>query len=174
MGLEGEKLERIDRKLLARLGQDETYQMVRVPVTPPTWSTWKRYCEAVGVSMGRAIVTLIERELGVFDNDHADHADEQPVSTGEVQEQLAAREAELNAREEELEAREAELDAELDQIIAEAKRLGTRQAELRSLEHNLEIRSRNAVQPAPAVPQVGRNERCPCGSGRKYKQCHGR
>ena len=23
------------------------------------------------------------------------------------------------------------------------------------------------------VPKVGRNERCPCGSGRKYKQCHG-
>jgi preprotein translocase subunit SecA len=24
------------------------------------------------------------------------------------------------------------------------------------------------------VPQVGRNEPCPCGSGKKYKQCHGR
>ncbi len=26
----------------------------------------------------------------------------------------------------------------------------------------------------PAVPKVGRNEPCPCGSGRKYKQCHGK
>ena len=25
-----------------------------------------------------------------------------------------------------------------------------------------------------AQPKVGRNEPCPCGSGRKYKQCHGR
>jgi tetratricopeptide (TPR) repeat protein len=25
-----------------------------------------------------------------------------------------------------------------------------------------------------AVPQVGRNQPCPCGSGRKYKHCHGR
>jgi preprotein translocase subunit SecA len=24
------------------------------------------------------------------------------------------------------------------------------------------------------VPQVGRNEPCPCGSGKKYKACHGR
>ena len=24
------------------------------------------------------------------------------------------------------------------------------------------------------APKVGRNERCPCGSGRKFKQCHGR
>jgi hypothetical protein len=23
-------------------------------------------------------------------------------------------------------------------------------------------------------PKVGRNERCPCGSGKKYKRCHGR
>lgn len=23
-------------------------------------------------------------------------------------------------------------------------------------------------------PKVGRNERCPCGSGKKYKKCHGR
>ncbi len=27
---------------------------------------------------------------------------------------------------------------------------------------------------ADAVPRVGRNEPCPCGSGKKYKQCHGR
>ena len=26
---------------------------------------------------------------------------------------------------------------------------------------------------APQVPAVGRNEPCPCGSGRKYKHCHG-
>ena len=24
------------------------------------------------------------------------------------------------------------------------------------------------------TPKVGRNDPCPCGSGRKYKQCHGR
>jgi preprotein translocase subunit SecA len=33
-----------------------------------------------------------------------------------------------------------------------------------------------AAAPAPttAGPQVGRNDPCPCGSGRKYKQCHGK
>jgi preprotein translocase subunit SecA len=30
----------------------------------------------------------------------------------------------------------------------------------------------NAV--ANGVPRVGRNEPCPCGSGKKYKQCHGK
>jgi len=26
----------------------------------------------------------------------------------------------------------------------------------------------------PALPKVGRNEPCPCGSGKKYKHCHGK
>jgi len=26
---------------------------------------------------------------------------------------------------------------------------------------------------APAVPKAGRNDPCPCGSGKKYKKCHG-
>jgi preprotein translocase subunit SecA len=31
-----------------------------------------------------------------------------------------------------------------------------------------------APRPAPATASVGRNEPCPCGSGKKYKNCHGR
>ncbi len=27
---------------------------------------------------------------------------------------------------------------------------------------------------APELPRVGRNDPCPCGSGKKYKQCHGK
>lgn len=29
------------------------------------------------------------------------------------------------------------------------------------------------IAPGDAVPRVGRNESCPCGSGKKYKHCHG-
>ncbi len=29
-------------------------------------------------------------------------------------------------------------------------------------------------QPVQAAPKVGRNDPCPCGSGKKYKQCHGK
>jgi preprotein translocase subunit SecA len=36
--------------------------------------------------------------------------------------------------------------------------------------------SGNAVkqQPVQVGPKIGRNDPCPCGSGKKYKQCHGR
>jgi uncharacterized protein YecA (UPF0149 family) len=30
-----------------------------------------------------------------------------------------------------------------------------------------------AAQAEEAKAKVGRNERCPCGSGLKYKHCHG-
>ncbi|WP_425257862.1 preprotein translocase subunit SecA [Rubrivivax sp. RP6-9] len=31
-----------------------------------------------------------------------------------------------------------------------------------------------ATQPGGGLPRVGRNDPCPCGSGKKYKACHGR
>ncbi|MEI9961623.1 MAG: SEC-C metal-binding domain-containing protein [Limisphaerales bacterium] len=30
------------------------------------------------------------------------------------------------------------------------------------------------AKPIRTGPKVGRNDPCPCGSGKKYKQCHGR
>lgn len=35
-------------------------------------------------------------------------------------------------------------------------------------------RPQQPVQPIKAAPKVGRNDPCPCGSGKKYKNCHGR
>ncbi|MCH5226619.1 MAG: preprotein translocase subunit SecA [Muribaculaceae bacterium] len=35
-------------------------------------------------------------------------------------------------------------------------------------------RRQGPVAPIKALPKVGRNEPCPCGSGKKYKNCHGR
>ena len=35
-------------------------------------------------------------------------------------------------------------------------------------------RQQGPVQPRKAEPKVGRNDPCPCGSGKKYKNCHGR
>ena len=32
-------------------------------------------------------------------------------------------------------------------------------------------RALGAPQPARSAPKVGRNERCPCGSGKKFKKC---
>lgn len=54
-----------------------------------------------------------------------------------------------------------------------AQRAGALSDDVAALYHYWES-ARNAPPPAtPARPRVGRNEPCPCGSGRKYKRCCG-
>ena len=98
MDIDRGTLARIDRKLLAGLGQDEAYRMVRVPVTASKWSTWKRYCESAGISMGRAIVALIDRELVSVFGDHS--GDYLPVLAEQAEEELARRQEQVARREE--------------------------------------------------------------------------
>lgn len=107
MDVERGVLARIDRKLLAGLGQDETYRVARVPVTASKWSTWKRYCDATGISMGRAILTLIDRELiSVF----GDQTGNRPsVFAEQAEEKLASRQIEITRREQAVAATEGRL-----------------------------------------------------------------
>jgi preprotein translocase subunit SecA len=44
---------------------------------------------------------------------------------------------------------------------------------MRARWHEVDIQGRTAAGPA-SWGKVGRNDACPCGSGKKYKQCHGR
>lgn len=128
------------------------------------WSTWKRYCDAAGISMGRAMVILIDRELvSVFGESTGDQI---PVFEERAQEELTAREVGVAVREREVEASEERL-----------RRWAER---LRLMERELEVRDRRVqfaskLVPRPTGPSVkaGRNERCPCGSGLKYEHCHG-
>ena len=63
-------LAKIDRRVLSGLGHHESYRMVRVSASEALWSTWRRYCAAAGVSMGRAVTGLIAHELrAVVDED---------------------------------------------------------------------------------------------------------
>jgi hypothetical protein len=63
MELDRRRLAKIDQGMLAGLDHGERYRMVRVPVSEAMWSTWRRYCQALGVSMGRGIAGLVANEL---------------------------------------------------------------------------------------------------------------
>jgi preprotein translocase subunit SecA len=58
--------------------------------------------------------------------------------------------------------------AQQEADLAIAERAGTPQGAAASSEGG------TATAVAGGMPAVGRNEPCPCGSGKKYKQCHGR
>jgi preprotein translocase subunit SecA len=49
---------------------------------------------------------------------------------------------------------------------------GARPTDVSRLQTNRDVAPR-PQQPATAEKTVGRNDPCPCGSGRKYKKCHG-
>ena len=126
MDMDRGTLARIDRKLLAGLGNDEALRTLRVPATGAKWSTWKRYCDAAGVSMGRAVAILIDRELiSVFD-EHT--TGEWPVLAQHASEELANREAKIGAREHKVDTDEV--------------RMRERSEQLRRWEDELEARER--------------------------------
>ena len=163
MDLDRGALANLDRRLLAELDREEQFRMVRVPMSPAKWSTWKRYCGTAKVSMGRAIVVLIDQELATAADTSGDNS---PVLAERAREQLARRKAEVANRERAVSA-------------AEQRQRGTRErlrrweAELQTLAQRVELTAKLAGQRRDATPKVGCNERCPCGSGLKYKHCHG-
>lgn len=151
MALDRGTLARIDRRVLTKLDHSDGVQLVKVPLSDAVWSTWRRYCDVLGVTMGQAVAGLISHELATV-------VDESPENAFDLQQ--ASQE-----RADRLEAWERELD--------------DRAAQLRRIEHLLREREGRVqrtlamISGARTVVKVGRNEPCPCGSGLKYKRCYG-
>ncbi len=164
MDIDRGTLARIDRKLLAGLGDDEAYRTLRVPVTAAKWSTWRRYCDSVGILMGRAIMVIIDRELLSVFGDVT--GDEEPVLAQRATEELAMRESKIVARERKVDTDEA-------RMREWSERLRHWEDELEARELRVDAMSKLASRRSTAGVKIGRNQRCPCGSGLKRKHCHG-
>jgi len=165
MDLDRGTLARLDQRLLARLGRQERFQMVRVPVTLAKWSTWKRYCDIAGISMGRAIAALIDHELASVFDGSGDGA------LSMFDEQAQRRQADRKAA---LTKRERELGAAEERVRRWSEHLRKREHEIEVREWRVEAATKLPTQPRQVPAKTGRNERCACGSGLKYKHCHGR
>ncbi len=147
MALDRGSLAKIDRKVFAELGHTVATQTVKVPLSDAVWSTWRRYCQAIGLTMGEGIAGLVDQELGTLVSKDEPHGTK---FAAELERRLVARSEALEIRERHLDEREQSLNA--------SERL--RRARTRPLE-------------LPGKSGVGRNDPCPCGSGYKYKRCHG-
>ena len=164
MALDRGTLAKIDRNVFAEIGQASATQAVKIPLSDAAWSTWRRYCQAISLTMGEAVAGLIEHELRTVVDESTDA--DRPLFATRREEELAARESQVASRENELAESE-------DRLREWTERLGTWDRELQARERRLDPASRQVTRSAPADRKIGRNERCPCGSGRKYKQCHG-
>ncbi len=164
MDLDRGTLARIDRKLLAGLGDDEAFRTLRVPATAAKWSTWKRYCDAAGISMGRAVAMLMDRELLSVFGEHT--AGEWPMFAQHATEKLGNREARI-------EARERIVDTDEARMRERSERLQCWEDGLVARQQQAELVPKQLSSAQTVRTKIGRNERCPCGSGLKYKRCHG-
>ena len=154
MALDRGTLTKIDRRVFAELNHTSGVQAVKVPVSDALWSTWRRYCEAIGLSMGDGVAGLITHELEtVVSSDGTD-----AVVFAEQVHRLGKKRASR------LDAGQHELDARTDV-------LRRKEEHLRAWEHRLQTQ-RLAGGRVQGQAKVGRNERCPCNSGLKYKHCH--
>ncbi len=148
-------LARIDRRLLTEFDHSGGVQLVKVPASDAVWSTWKRYCDAVDVTMGAGIAALMEHELEMVVGDGPEDA-------------VVLVEA-LADRSDRLERRVVDLEAELASRERELTSTGQR---LEDLERRLRAAPARLVWSGDAW-KMGRNDPCPCGSGVKDKRCHG-
>ena len=147
------RLAKIDQRVFAELDHTGGVQMVKVPASDAVWSTWRRYCEAMGLSMGAAVARLIVGELETA-------VDAEGTTATELADQIAQAAEERSLR---LDARQRDLEAQAEGLRRKEERLRTWERTLRTPQA---VENRDNVK-------MGRNERCPCGSGLKYKHCHG-
>ena len=151
MDLNRQTLAKIDKQILSQMDHGEKVQLVKVPVSEAVWSTWRRYCEAVGIPMGRALAVLLHQELASLVDEELDRTG---TMLGEREARVAAGQAALTVREQELATREKAHALREQRLAAQTKPMG-------------------APLTVP-VANLGRNKLCWCGSGKKFKYCHGR
>jgi peptidoglycan hydrolase CwlO-like protein len=172
-------LTKVDRRLLSELDHGEGVQLVKVPVSEAVWSTWRRYCDAVGVSMGRGLAALLHQELAsVVDEDLeglASALSERQLSIASRESELSEHEAKLSRMEKDLGARESSVSQAEEQLGIRKEELDQREANVAAVEKTIAAQLVVDSSRSPASksrPKRGRNDPCWCGSGKKYKNCH--
>jgi preprotein translocase subunit SecA len=113
------------------------------------------YCEALGMSMGAGVARLIVGELETV-------VDVEGTTAAQLADQLRQQAEERSLR----------LDARQRGLETQAEGLRSKEERLRAWEQTLRT-PQTATADNRYTVKVGRNERCPCGSGLKYKHCHG-
>ena len=98
------------------------------------------------------------------------------AQTARERDELASRIAQLEARQRD---GGAQPDADTEALInARAEQIAnvtyTAPTETGEAETIVDAQTAGQRSAAADVPRVGRNDPCPCGSGQKYKQCHGK
>jgi preprotein translocase subunit SecA len=83
----------------------------------------------------------------------------------------------LPAQEQNAQVREGKKEkTDLSKLKANKEEIDAAGQDYAANENDYHDPSGAAVKQAPVkvAPKIGRNDQCPCGSGKKYKHCHGK
>ncbi|VAW43163.1 hypothetical protein MNBD_CHLOROFLEXI01-1654 [hydrothermal vent metagenome] len=143
---------------LSNLGDEESQAQIEALYAADAVETW--------------IIGDYDDYVTRLQNERADLPD--PYDIIQTYESLHHR-ADLEAQREALWARQKQEKARIEEMLDKREQRAAERAAVRG-----ERPSETHEQAAPGepsmrkMPKVGRNAPCPCGSGKKYKKCHGR
>ena len=132
------------------------------------YDLWKNMLEDMN---GKAVATLMRGRLAVPDYEEAKAAEQRAAEAEELRRQAetleqSRRQAVYQATQTSMPNPYANYSTTRDAYPGESAQ--------REAAKNAGRSNQTVKQPAKAAPKVGRNDPCPCGSGKKYKNCHGK
>ena len=127
----------------------------------------------------KAVATLMRGKLAVPDYAEAKAAEAAAKEAQEQQRQLQEqqRQAQSMARQQQIRREFSSTSSTMPNPYANystTRDTYPGESAQRAAAMNVNRGQQSLRQPAKAEPKVGRNDPCPCGSGKKYKNCHGR
>jgi preprotein translocase subunit SecA len=131
------------------------------------------------VEFKKEAFTLFEDMMARIDNETVRYLFHIQVQQGEPPQQLEQRPeppraARQDARSAMASAAARAGDGEPQHLPSVAREIERKQArQQRDLQYQTGAAQAEAPKPVRAAAKVGRNDPCPCGSGKKYKKCHG-
>ena len=132
------------------------------------YDLWKNMLEDMN---GKAVATLMRGRLAVPDYEEAKAAEQRAAEAEELRRQ--AETLEQNRRQAVYQATQTSMPNPYANYSTTRDAYPGESAQ-REAAKNAGRSNQPVKQPAKAAPKVGRNDPCPCGSGKKYKNCHGK
>ena len=132
------------------------------------YDLWKNMLEDMN---GKAVATLMRGRLAVPDYEEAKAAEQRAAEAEELRRQ--AESLEQNRRQAVYQATQTSMPNPYANYSTTRDAYPGESAQREAVK-NAGRSNQPVKQPAKAAPKVGRNDPCPCGSGKKYKNCHGK
>ena len=120
----------------------------------------------------KAVATLMRGRLAVPDYEEAKEAERRAAEAEELRQKAAQMQRAATSRQQEIRREYAPQNNPYANYSTTRDAYPGESAQ-RQAAQNVN-RRQGPTQPVKAQPKVGRNDPCPCGSGKKYKNCHGK